>query len=155
LTHRIGPSTPAGRRVATGAAALLLALTMSACGGSDDPGAGTPAATGSQQTGSGTAATTGGEQQAESITVTEADFEINLDEDSFPAGAYEIEVVNEGDSTHNVVVERDGESIGQSDAVDPGQSTTFTVTLEPGEYVLFCSIANHRAMGMETTIEVT
>ncbi|WP_422678133.1 hypothetical protein [Blastococcus brunescens] len=29
------------------------------------------------------------------------------------------------------------------------------MALEPGEYVVYCSIANHRAMGMETTIRVS
>jgi uncharacterized cupredoxin-like copper-binding protein len=42
-----------------------------------------------------------------------------------------------------------------TDGIDPGGSTTLAVTLETGEYVIYCSIANHRAMGMEITIEVT
>jgi plastocyanin len=29
------------------------------------------------------------------------------------------------------------------------------VDLEPGTYVLYCSIMNHRAQGMEVTITVT
>jgi uncharacterized cupredoxin-like copper-binding protein len=52
-------------------------------------------------------------------------------------------------------VERDGTVTTATDGIDPGGSTTLAVTLETGEYVIYCSIANHRAMGMEITIEVT
>jgi uncharacterized cupredoxin-like copper-binding protein len=39
--------------------------------------------------------------------------------------------------------------------VQGGGSTTMTVTLQPGEYEVFCPIGNHRAMGMDTTLTVT
>jgi plastocyanin len=29
------------------------------------------------------------------------------------------------------------------------------VTLEEGEYVFYCSVGNHRNMGMEVTVQVT
>jgi plastocyanin len=29
------------------------------------------------------------------------------------------------------------------------------VTLESGDYVFYCSIGNHRSMGMETTVSVS
>jgi plastocyanin len=92
--------------------------------------------------------------EVESLTATQVDFDLTLDEDSLSPGAYEIRVVNEGGSTHDLVVERDGETVAASDAIDPGRSTTFTVPLEPGEYVFYCSIADHRSMGMETTVRV-
>jgi uncharacterized cupredoxin-like copper-binding protein len=53
------------------------------------------------------------------------------------------------------VVERDGTDVASSDRIAPGQSTTVSVALEPGEYVFYCSIGNHRAMGMELTVTVT
>jgi uncharacterized cupredoxin-like copper-binding protein len=53
------------------------------------------------------------------------------------------------------VVERDGEGVAASDAIGPGESTTLAVTLDPGQYVFYCSIGNHRTMGMEITVEVT
>jgi len=96
-----------------------------------------------------------GAAEAGSITATEADFSISLDEDSLPAGSYEIEVVNNGSSTHDLAVEQGGNKIANSDSIGPGDSTTLTVDLAPGEYVFYCSIGNHRAMGMEMTVEVT
>jgi plastocyanin len=151
--------------VSTAAAVALLALGGTACGGSDEP---EPApeptvVTDTSQTlpsqpgdsGQTSASTSAAAQEAESITATMVDFAIELDEDSFSAGAHEITVVNDGGSTHDLVVERDGQVVAASDPVDPGRTTTFTVALEPGEYVVYCSVANHRAMGMETTIEIS
>lgn len=52
------------------------------------------------------------------------------------------------------MVERDGEDVAASDTIGPGESTTLTVTLDEGEYVFYCSIGNHRSMGMEVTVQV-
>ena len=53
------------------------------------------------------------------------------------------------------MVEQDGADVAKSDKIGPGESTTFRVTLEPGTYVFYCSVGNHRAMGMEVTVTVT
>jgi plastocyanin len=159
------------RSLTTGAAVVLLALSVSACGGgSDDTGAQSTQTSDSASSSSqpadsaptSAAASSGpqesassGPQEAESITATEADFSIALDEDSLAAGAYEIQVANQGRATHDLVVERDGKDVAASDSIGPGESTTLTVTLEPGEYVFYCSIGNHRSMGMEITVQVT
>ena len=50
---------------------------------------------------------------------------------------------------------KNGKNIGKSDTVGPGKSTTLTVTLQSGDYVFYCSIGNHRTMGMETTVSVS
>jgi plastocyanin len=144
--------------VAVSGTALVLAV-LTACGEDSDGGNAAPAttseapATPSAATSSSTRASESGE--TESITATEADFSISLDEDSLSAGTYEIEVVNDGSATHDFVVEQDGDDVAGTDTIAPGNSATLTVTLEPGEYVFYCSIGNHRAMGMELTVQVT
>ena len=139
-------SVPTARRLARGAAALAIcAAFLTACGGNDS---GTQA---SANSGSGSGPSSGGQ----ALTATEADFSITLDKDKLTAGTYDITVVNKGHATHDLVVEKDGKDIGQSDTVAPGKSTTLTVTLASGNYVLFCNIGNHRAMGMETTVSVS
>jgi plastocyanin len=157
------PAVPA-RRLAAAAAGLLLALGLAACGGSDDAdaeGSPSPAATSTTEESptppSSPAPSTSpaAEPESEAVTVTASDFDLQADEDSFTAGEVQFTLVNDGGATHDLVVERDGQEIAAADAADPGQSSTVTVTLEPGEYVLYCSIANHRAMGMETTIRVS
>ena len=163
MPHRVR-STHA-RRTAARVAAVLLILGVSACGGSDEPGADAGASsaattapdepqTPATQPGS-TVATPPGEQESEAVTVTATDFELQVGEDGLSAGEVEFTLVNDGGATHDLVVERDGEEIAAVGAADPGETSTVTVTLEPGTYVLSCSIADHRAMGMETTVEVT
>jgi plastocyanin len=141
-------------RLATGAAVLALALgALSACGG----GASGSNAAASSTTESA-AATSGSSQSsadAESLTATETNFAIKLDEDHLKAGSYTITVVNDGSATHDLAVEEDGTTKATSDSIGPGEKTTLTVDLQPGEYVFYCSIGNHRAMGMELTVQVS
>jgi plastocyanin len=135
-------SVPNARRLACGAAALAIcAVFLTACGGNDSADSQASAKSGSSSGG-------------QALTATEADFSITLDKDKLTAGTYDIDVVNKGHATHDLVVAKDGKNIGQSDTVGPGKSTTLTVTLESGDYVFYCSIGNHRAMGMETTVSV-
>jgi plastocyanin len=138
--------------------AVLLLGVLTACGDdSEGRAAATPTSEAPATSGAGTSPPTGtGEAaEAESITATEADFSISLDEDNLSAGTYEIEVANDGSATHDLVVERDGDDVAGTDKIAPGDSATLSVTLEPGEYVFYCSIGNHRAMGMELTVQVT
>ena len=161
MAHRTDILPPAGRRLARAAAALSLSvLALTACGGDDSSDDGAAATTSAaEETSSSAAATTsadgGAPAQAQRITATEADFSITLDSDQLTPGDYTIEVVNDGGASHDLVVERDGEDVAESEMIAPGESGTVEVTLEPGEYVFYCSVGNHRAMGMEITVEVT
>jgi plastocyanin len=151
---------PTVYRLLRGAGALALVLAaLTACGGNDgdDDAAATTSSTAEETTSSSaaTSSDTGAPAETQAITATEADFSISLDEDSLTAGTYEITVVNEGGATHDLVVEQDGEDIAESGDIAPDDSATFTVALEPGEYVFYCSIGNHRQMGMELTVQVT
>ncbi|RBY98001.1 hypothetical protein DQ237_03655 [Blastococcus sp. TF02-8] len=139
-------------RALAGAALLLTVLT--ACGG--DPGTGADEASVSTASPSSAAASSSAADasEAEQVAVTAVDFAFRLDEDGFRPGTYAFTLTNEGGATHDLVVERDGKDVAASDGIRPGQSTTVTATLEPGEYVLYCSIGNHRAMGMEVTVQV-
>jgi plastocyanin len=90
------------------------------------------------------------------ITATEQDFSIQLDSTQLAAGAYTITVKNEGNATHDLVIEQDGNDIAGTDSsIPPGGSGSFTVMLDPGTYVFYCSIGNHRARGMEIDVTVT
>ncbi|MCA0146700.1 plastocyanin/azurin family copper-binding protein [Blastococcus sp. LR1] len=145
------------RRLAAAAVLAGALAAVSACsGGMDTPDA-APSSS-EESTSSSSAApssSTGSESAVQTITATEDDFSIALEESELTAGSYEIEVVNDGSATHDLVVELDGEDIAASDTIGPGESTTVTVDLEPGEYVFYCSIGAHRSMGMELTVQVT
>lgn len=157
---------PAALRLA--AAITGLALVGTGCGSDDDAADADSAvaaeAETSTESGTGTSAAPApsstqpsapaGEQEAETVGTQLVDFAIELDEDSFDAGTYEFEVVNEGDASHDFVVERDGSDVAATQVLQPGQSETLAVELEPGTYVFYCSVGSHRSMGMEMTVTV-
>jgi plastocyanin len=166
-------SAPLSGRLRRTPVALVLAAALAlltACGGSDDDDGGDAAApatssspatssaatsSAAEDTGSETSSSAPAEEGGGALTVTGVDFGYELDSTELAAGDYEVTFANEGGATHNVIVEQDGEDVGGSDTIGPGESTTFTITLEPGEYVFYCSVGNHRAMGMEMTVTVT
>lgn len=88
------------------------------------------------------------------VTASATEFAYALSQTEFTAGTYTFELVNDGSMEHDLVIE--GPNVqAASDVVSSGESTTLTVELEPGTYVLYCSIGDHRAMGMEVTITVS
>jgi plastocyanin len=89
------------------------------------------------------------------LTAKEADFSIDLGTKTLKAGPYLVKVDNTGNATHDLVVEQNGAKIAGTSSIAPGQSASLSVTLKPGSYVFYCSIGNHRSMGMEVTVTVT
>ncbi len=164
------PHPPAlARSRRTAAAAMVLAAgigLVAGCSADDEavdtPAAGTSAAAPSSSAEASTssaapsssAASSPAQAEAETVSVTEGEMFIELSEDSYSAGSYTFEVVNEGRMPHDFVVERDGEDVSATEVLQPGQSATLTVSLEEGDYVLYCSVGSHRAAGMETPITV-
>jgi plastocyanin len=88
------------------------------------------------------------------VTASATEFAYALSQAEFTAGTYTFELINDGSMQHDLVIEGPGVEAA-SDVIGSGESTTLTVDLEPGTYVLYCSIGDHRAMGMEVTITVT
>ncbi|SFL33336.1 cupredoxin domain-containing protein [Geodermatophilus ruber] len=154
-------TSPGRRRTARRGGALVLALALGFLGACSDGGDSASSAATSEATTPATSAPatsaspTQGAAESQTITATEGEMFIRLSADSFAPGTYSVEVTNEGSATHDLVVERDGQEVAATDSIAPGQSATLTVTLEPGDYVFYCSIGNHRAMGMEAPVTVT
>ena len=150
------------RRAPAAAVLAIAAALLTGCGG-DDPeaeagGTTTSASSAEETTESSSAAGETSESEAsgtQTIEVSSVDFSFELAEDTLAPGTYEITLTNEGSSTHDLVVEQDGEDVAQSEQIGPGESSTFEVTLEEGEYVFYCSVGNHRSMGMEVPVQVT
>ena len=127
------------------------ASSPAAAGGATDSGAASsvPAAP------SSAAAPAPAAPAAHAMTVTATEMEFELDSTDIPAGEWTITLTNEGRMAHDLVVEQDGEDIARTDDIGRDGSTTLTVTLTPGRYVFYCSVGNHRAMGMEVDVTVT
>ncbi len=149
------------RLTQTGTALAVATLTaaLSSCSGdagSPPAGGGTSAAEQPQASASSPAAGADqSSQPASTLTATEVDFAIELSETELTAGSYTVEVSNEGAGSHDLVIEdADGTEVAASEVMPPGRSGTVEVDLEPGEYVFYCSVGNHRSMGMELTVTV-
>ena len=126
-----------------------LALIGAGCGGDDDDdsdsGSDEPAA---EETTTEEGATGEEGASAGSVSMTEYAFDAA---DLTVAQGDSIEVTNDGAIPHNYTV--DGEGVATSD-LEGGASEELTVDLEPGEYEVICTIADHAAQGMTGTLTV-
>ena len=88
------------------------------------------------------------------ITVTETEYRIALPQTTLTAGAYTFTARNEGNAPHDLVIKGPGVDSARTEILPGGQEGRVSVTLQPGEYELWCSVGNHRANGMVTTLAV-
>jgi plastocyanin len=89
------------------------------------------------------------------VQVAAKEFSFALSRQSVPAGPAIIELVNFGEDPHDLRVQRiGGAHIAGTPQVQPGDYYDLSLKLLPGKYRLWCSIANHRALGMQATLIV-
>jgi hypothetical protein len=89
------------------------------------------------------------------VQVTAKEFYFTLSRQSLQAGPAIIELVNFGEDPHDLRLQRvGGAHIAGTPEVQPGDYYDLSVTLLPGKYNLWCSIANHRALGMHAILTV-
>ena len=160
--HR-NSSGEAEMRVAMKLAAVLGVIAVCGCGTGDAPegdreagdtaGAIIPSASG--PAGATSMPADNGEIRNVSASLTE--WAVALSQDSVPAGAIAFEVRNAGTMPHRFEVEGGGEEWATED-IAPGGDITMSVTLEPGEYEVYCPIEgggrSHAEQGMRTRLRV-
>lgn len=100
-----------------------------------------------------TSAPTGDATTGTMIDVDERDFTIELSTTELAPGAYTFVATNNGRTTHGLAIEGQGIE-EETENIAPGDSASLTVTLESGEYQLYCPVGNHKDMGMELDITV-
>jgi plastocyanin len=162
LTSRPARSVRGRRGVA-----LVLALGLGVLGGCSDDGGGSdtaatsagsaeaPETTTSSSAPSSPATSSSAPAESETVSVSAVDFDFQLSEDSYSAGTYTFELSNDGAMPHNFRVERDGQDIGGTDVIQPGETATVEIALEEGEHVFYCGVGQHRANGMEVPVTVS
>ncbi|HXF81223.1 MAG TPA: cupredoxin domain-containing protein [bacterium] len=124
-------------RVIVIAMALGAAVLTAACG----PGGG---GTGGAPQGGGSGGAGG------TVAVTETEWAINLPE-AVPSGAVTFSVKNTGAVEHNFVIQETNQRL---DGLQPGQTKTLQVTLQPGTYTVVCDVPGHSEAGMRATMTV-
>jgi plastocyanin len=84
------------------------------------------------------------------------EFRFSLSRSRVPAGRVTIELVNFGEDPHNFKIRRVGgtrvHTIGET---LPGGRTTKTLRLKHGRFRYWCSVADHKALGMKGSLRVT
>lgn len=145
------------RRVVALLAALAVAGALGACGDDDEREGGDAAGTG--------AGTATAEEHAPEVTgdpvasvdMSLKDFELDPAEPEVAeVGVIEFKLSNDGQAPHNLEVETPQGEFELEEDLEAGQSGTLRAQIEePGEYVLYCPVGNHREMGMEGTLTVS
>ena len=90
------------------------------------------------------------------VQVVAKEFSLGLSRTQLHAGTAVIELANFGQDPHDLRLQRVGaRHIAGLGDVAPGARADLSLTLAPGRYLLWCSVANHRALGMRATLVVT
>jgi plastocyanin len=90
------------------------------------------------------------------VQVVAREYSFSLSRLHVPAGTAVIELANFGQDPHDLRVQRVGaKHVAGLGVVPPGKRGELTVKLAPGRYSFWCSVANHRKLGMRTTLVVT
>lgn len=87
--------------------------------------------------------------------VSASQLQLQLSRPSVPAGSTIVEQYNAGQDAHNLVVQNgDASVVFAYPTLDPGGDQKQTLPLTHGTYTLYCSLLNHRSLGMEATLTV-
>ena len=90
------------------------------------------------------------------VQVVAREFSFSLSRVRVHPGTAVIQLANFGQDLHDLRVQRLGaKHIAGLGEVAAGARGDLTVRLAPGRYSFWCSVANHRKLGMHTTLVVT
>ena len=91
------------------------------------------------------------------VQITEKEFTITLSRLRIHEGSAIVGVLNAGMDDHDLVIQSNvkGSKPVRFSQLTPGSHTSRTLKLAPGRYTLWCSIANHRQLGMVAPLAVT
>ena len=89
------------------------------------------------------------------VQVSAKEFFFSLSRHTVFAGPAIVELVNFGEDPHDLRLERlGGGRLWKTPLVYPGAYYDLNATLVPGRYRLWCSVANHRQLGMTAVLTV-
>jgi hypothetical protein len=98
----------------------------------------------------------GGRQQPARIQVVAKEFELSQSRYTLPAGRAVIELVNSGEDEHDLALRHraPGARTIRISSTLPGGVGRIQAKLAPGRYLLWCTLADHRAQGMRARLSV-
>jgi uncharacterized cupredoxin-like copper-binding protein len=91
---------------------------------------------------------------AATVEVTLSEYAVEMPH-TLPAGPTTFLVHNEGKKIHSFKIEGPGIDEILSKPVRPQETGKLQVTLQPGEYKIYCPVGSHEAKGMTMKLAVT
>ena len=91
---------------------------------------------------------------ATSLEISPTKLQLQLSRASLAAGTTIVEQYNSGSDPHNLILQRQGTVAFSFPSLDPGGDQRQTVNLTPGTWTLYCSLPDHKALGMQATLTV-
>jgi hypothetical protein len=90
------------------------------------------------------------------VSVAAREFSLTLSRPLVGKGSVRVELRNNGEDPHNLVVSPEGTHtpLSSFSTLGPGTYERRSVTLAPGRYQLWCSLEGHEAKGMSVTLRV-
>jgi hypothetical protein len=90
------------------------------------------------------------------VSVGAKEFSLTLSRPLVGKGSVRVELRNNGEDPHNLVVSPEGTHtpLASFSTLDAGAYERRSVTLDPGRYQLWCSLEGHEAKGMSVTLRV-
>ena len=89
------------------------------------------------------------------VQVAAEEYDFVLSRRTVYAGPATLQLANFGEDPHDLRLHRVGGTKTFALAeIAPGEASDLRTTLSPGRYVLWCSIADHRALGMQAQLVV-
>jgi plastocyanin len=132
-------------------AVLLISIVLAACGGNTQTnGIGRQTATPAPASNATQPPNAVGET---TVNVTAQDFEFVLDTRAISAGSTTFVVTNRGTMPHDFAITVSGQQ-HKTPLINPGESSSFTVELTPGEYQYLCTVPGHDILGMQGTLTI-
>jgi plastocyanin len=80
--------------------------------------------------------------------------QLQLSRATLAAGPTILQQYNAGSDPHNLILERQGLVAFSYPTLDPGLTQSQTVNLARGTWTLYCSLLDHRSLGMQATLTV-
>jgi len=90
------------------------------------------------------------------VQVVSQEFHLSPSRYVLKSGPAIVELYNLGEDDHDLVIQRAGSTrvVGRIAALHSRSVADRELNLKPGKYILWCSLADHRQLGMQTRLTV-
>jgi len=92
---------------------------------------------------------------AQTVQVSEKEYEISLPSTKLKPGSYTFDLSNDGKQPHDLTIDGPGVKNEKTPVINGGQHATLKVKLAAGTYDFYCSVPGHKQLGMDVKVTVS